>query len=131
MLSPQDLREAADDIASQSSLLDALEQAILEREVLALNYTFSFFLISDGTIVMFADQTGTGCVYYAVMALTEHNAMISEISTVLESSNLLTYSELDDLFACFDGDDPSDLYEAIVLKAMKSSVQKILMRRCI
>lgn len=134
MISPADLREAADDVAMHCSVLNKLEDQVSKRELLTLNYNFTFFLIDDGSVAMFADQLGTACVYYGTMMLTDENAVLSEISAVLESTNYMTYSELEDVFTSFEDGDMTQyahvpLYEAIVNKALKNSVRRILICR--
>lgn len=130
MFEPMNLREAADRLCETTNLLKKLESAMMVREAVSLNYAFAFFVLSNDTIVMFADQVGTGCVYHGHMKLGTEMEMISEISEILDSTSFFTHSEIADLTGSFEdaGLSVEDAYEAIVLKALRCSVHRIVLR---
>lgn len=130
MFEPMNLREAADRLCETTNLLKKLESAMMVREAVSLNYAFAFFVLSNDTIVMFADQVGTGCVYHGHMKLGTEMEMISEISEILDSTSFFTHSEIADLTGSFEDEGLSveDAYEAIVLKALHCSVHRIVLR---
>lgn len=130
MHQPMNLREAADRLCEIADLVKKLESAMMVREALSLNYAFAFFVLSNDTIVMFADQVGTGCVYHGHMKLGTEMEMISEISEILDSTSFFTHSEIADLTGSFEDEGLSveDAYEAIVLKALRCSVHRIVLR---
>ncbi len=130
MFEPMNLRDAADRLCQITDLLKKLESAMMARDALSLNYAFAFFILSDDTIVMFADQVGTGCVYHGHMKLGTEMEMISEISEILDSTSFFTHTEIADLTGSFEDEGLSveDAYEAIVLKALRCSVHRIVLR---
>lgn len=130
MFEPMNLRDAADRLCQITDLLKKLESAMMAREALSLNYAFAFFVLTDDSVVMFADQVGSGCVYHGHVKLGTEMEMLSEISEILDSTSVFTHNDIADLTASFEDAHLSveDAYEAIVLKALRGSVQHVVLR---
>lgn len=131
MFEPLNLCAASAQIVQTTALLSKLEYAMLARGSLTEDYVFAFFILSDDTMVVFAEQIETDIVFHGHVKLGTEMEMISEISEILDSTNYIGSTEIADLNDCFNKSGYSivDAYEAMVSRALRDSACRIILRR--